>query len=76
MHSDALHGRSSANMADTNMPELLPRQQFGQFPNMSSLEYDGYVYSLGYNETGCRQPGALPVPLAKNDTCLPGWHCE
>lgn len=44
--------------------------------NMSSREYDASVYSLGYKDTGCYRKGALPVPLAANDTCLPGWFCE
>lgn len=44
--------------------------------NMSSRAYDKYVYSLGKQRTGCERQGALPVPLAANDTCLPGWNCE
>lgn len=44
--------------------------------NMSSRQYDASVYSLKYKDTGCNRRGALPVPLAANDTCLPGWYCE
>lgn len=44
--------------------------------NFSSREYNAYVYSLNRRRTGCDRRGALPVPLAANDTCLPGWNCE
>lgn len=50
--------------------------QFVNNGNMSSRQYDAYVYSLEYQDTGCSRKGALPVPLAANDTCLPGWNCE
>lgn len=50
--------------------------EFARNANMSSRRYDAYVYSLGFKQTGCYRKGALPVPLAANDTCLPGWYCE
>lgn len=43
--------------------------------NMQSLRFDAYAYSLNYTETGCYRKGALPVALAMNDTCSPGFHC-
>ncbi|KAK5174480.1 uncharacterized protein LTR77_001560 [Saxophila tyrrhenica] len=49
--------------------------EFGGFQNFSSRKYDAYVFTLDWKTTGCYQRGVLPVPLAKNDTCLPGWHC-
>ena len=48
----------------------------GKFNNMSSLQFDEYAYSLNYTQTGCYRKGALPVALAKNDTCLLGWYCK
>lgn len=56
-----------------NAADLAQLQQSG---NMSSRQYDAYVYSLNRSDTGCNRRGALPVPLANNDTCLPGWNCE
>ena len=50
--------------------------QLSQFNNMSSRQYDAYVYQLTYKQTGCYQRGALPIPLAANNTCLPGWYCK
>lgn len=50
--------------------------QLTQNGNMSSRQYGASVYSLEYEDTGCRRRGALPVPLAANDTCLPGWYCK
>lgn len=47
--------------------------QFGG--NMQSAKFDAYAYSLDYTRTGCYRPGSLPVALAMNDTCLPGFHC-
>ena len=75
MGTSTLHARSFSTMADEDMAKLLPRQ-LGQFNNMSGLEYDKYVMSLPTSETGCLQQGALPVPLAENDTCHAGWYCE
>ncbi|TKA69214.1 hypothetical protein B0A55_07739, partial [Friedmanniomyces simplex] len=46
-----------------------------QFHNMSTKQFDLAAYSLNYTQTGCFRPGALPVALAENDTCLLGWHC-
>lgn len=57
--------------------ELDERQaQLSQFNNMSSRQYDAYVFQLTYKQTGCYQRGALPIPLAANNTCLPGWYCK
>lgn len=50
-------------------------EELGQFTNFSSRDYDAYVFTLDFKTTGCYQRGVLPVPLAKNNTCLPGWHC-
>lgn len=44
--------------------------------NMQSLTFNLYAYSLNWTQTGCYRPGALPVALAMNDTCLPGFHCK
>ncbi|KAK6439286.1 hypothetical protein LTR95_004504 [Oleoguttula sp. CCFEE 5521] len=43
--------------------------------NMQSLDFDLYSYYLNYTVTGCYRQGALPVALALNDTCLPGFYC-
>lgn len=56
-----------------NAANLAQLQQNG---NMSSRQYGAYVYSLNSSDTGCLRSGALPVPLATNDTCLSGWNCE
>ncbi|KAK5694215.1 hypothetical protein LTR97_009837 [Elasticomyces elasticus] len=45
-----------------------------QFANMSTLDFDLASYALNDTQTGCYRKGALPVALAQNDTCLPGWH--
>ncbi|KAK4545666.1 hypothetical protein LTR36_002619 [Oleoguttula mirabilis] len=49
--------------------------QLAQFNNMSTKQFDEAAYSLNYTQTGCYRQGSLPVALASNDTCLPGWHC-
>lgn len=49
--------------------------QLAQFNNMSTKQFDAAAYSLNYTQTGCYRQGSLPVALASNDTCLPGWHC-
>ncbi|KAK1824150.1 hypothetical protein LTR12_001451 [Friedmanniomyces endolithicus] len=46
-----------------------------QFSNMSTKAFDLAAYSLNSTQTGCYRPGALPVALAQNDTCLLGWYC-
>lgn len=63
--NDAAGGNNAADLAE-----------FQQSGNMSSRQYDAYVYSLNSSDTGCHRRGALPVPLAANDTCLLGWNCE
>jgi hypothetical protein len=47
-----------------------------QYDNMSTIQFDALAYSLNYTQTGCYRPGALPVALASNDTCLSGWYCK
>lgn len=49
--------------------------QLAQFNNMSSKQFDAAAYSLNYTQTGCYRQGSLPVALASNDTCMPGWYC-
>lgn len=44
--------------------------------DMQSMEFNAWSYSLNYTQTGCYRPGALPVALAMNDTCMPGFHCK
>ncbi|KAI9739310.1 MAG: hypothetical protein M1834_007523 [Cirrosporium novae-zelandiae] len=43
--------------------------------NMSSLESDEILYSLNSSTTGCYRKGAIPVALARNDTCNLGFYC-
>jgi hypothetical protein len=50
--------------------------ELGNFQNFSSRQYDRYVFSLTWRTTGCYQRGVLPVPLAPNNTCLPGFYCK
>lgn len=51
-------------------------QELAQAQNFSSREYDRAVFSLTWKTTGCYQRGVLPVPLASNNTCLPGFYCK
>jgi len=44
--------------------------------NMQGMTFNTYAYSLNWTQTGCYRPGSLPVALAMNDTCLPGFHCK
>jgi hypothetical protein len=44
--------------------------------NMQGATFNAYAYSLNWTQTGCYRPGSLPVALAMNDTCLPGFHCK
>jgi hypothetical protein len=44
--------------------------------NMQGVAFNAYAYSLNWTQTGCYRPGSLPVALAFNDTCLPGFHCK
>lgn len=44
--------------------------------DMQSMEFNAWSYSLNYTQTGCYRPGSLPVALAMNDTCMPGFHCK
>ena len=71
---------------DSAWPELYPRastaltnkqvEELGQLRNFSGRPYDKLIFSLNPRKTGCYQRGALPVPLARNNTCYPGWYCE
>jgi len=58
-------GRLNANLLDSFENE-----------DMQSMQFNAYAYSLNHTQTGCYRPGALPVALAMNDTCLPGFHCK
>lgn len=58
-------GRLNANLLDSFE---------GQ--DMQSMAFNAYAYSLNFTQTGCYRPGSLPVALAMNDTCLPGFHCK
>lgn len=44
--------------------------------NMQGMTFNTYAYSLNWTQTGCYRPGSLPVALADNDTCLPGFYCK
>lgn len=44
--------------------------------DMQSMEFNAWSYGLNYTQTGCYRPGALPVALAMNNTCMPGFHCK
>jgi hypothetical protein len=44
--------------------------------NMQGATFNTYAYSLNWTQTGCYRPGALPVAMAENDTCMPGFHCK
>jgi len=44
--------------------------------DMQSMQFNAWSYSLNYTQTGCYRPGALPVALAMNNTCMPGFHCK
>lgn len=52
-----------------------PLADIRHFHNMSTKEFDAYAYSLNQSQTGCYRQGALPLALAKNDTCLDGFFC-
>jgi len=58
-------GRHNAHLLDSFEDE-----------NMQSMTFNAYAYSLNDTQTGCYRRGALPVALAMNDTCLPGFHCK
>ena len=67
---DALRELEDSDLTNASMDEYIRKA------NMSSREYDAYVYSLEFEHTGCKRKGALPVPIASNDTCLPGFFCK
>ncbi|RMZ19812.1 hypothetical protein D0859_16193 [Hortaea werneckii] len=46
-----------------------------QYDNMNTKNFNHFAYSLNYTQTGCFSQGALPVALASEDICLPGWYC-
>lgn len=76
LESAHLVGRQDASDLENAASGSTNLAQLSQNGNMSSREYGAYVYSLNKSDTGCNRQGALPVPLAANDTCLPGWYCE
>lgn len=46
-----------------------------RYDNMNTKDFSHFAYSLNYTQTGCFSQGALPVALASEDICLPGWYC-
>lgn len=46
-----------------------------QYDSMNTKGFNHFAYSLNYTQTGCFSQGALPVALASEDICLPGWYC-
>lgn len=46
-----------------------------RYDNMNTKDFNRFAYSLNYTQTGCFSQGALPVALASEDICLPGWYC-
>jgi hypothetical protein len=67
--------QQSAAVQDAGRPNenLLENFEDG---NMQGATFNTYAYSLNWTQTGCYRPGALPVAMAENDTCMPGFHCE
>nr|POF26065.1 hypothetical protein CFP56_22213 [Quercus suber] len=61
---------ASATSADPSLASYIANA------NLSTLDYDAVAYSLNQSQTGCLRIGALPVALAMNDTCLPGFLCK
>ncbi|KAH0365490.1 hypothetical protein KCU65_g6020, partial [Aureobasidium melanogenum] len=43
--------------------------------DMTSIQFNQWSYALPDTETGCYNPGSLPIALANNDTCLLGFYC-
>ncbi|KAK6000165.1 hypothetical protein QM012_004153 [Aureobasidium pullulans] len=43
--------------------------------DMTSMQFNHWSHSLSEAQTGCHRPGALPIALANNDTCLLGFYC-
>ena len=92
MDDQLLAGHSTVDFASaTNAITLTPQQSaavqdagrlnkdlLGDFEdgNMQGATFNAYAYSLNWTQTGCYRPGSLPVALAMNDTCLPGFHCK
>ncbi|GAB7358916.1 hypothetical protein MBLNU230_g4136t1 [Neophaeotheca triangularis] len=70
----AIHAVSTAYPTSSiiGMPE--PPVLAG-YQNFSSVEWDLAAHSLTYKQSYCYRPGSLPVALAWNDTCLPGFFC-
>ncbi len=67
---------SALRVAFSSATALGELSNLTQFSNMSTKAFDLAAYSLNSTQTGCYRPGALPVALAQNDTCLLGWYCE
>ncbi|KAK0255644.1 hypothetical protein B0A54_10963 [Friedmanniomyces endolithicus] len=66
---------SALRVAFSSATALGELSNLTQFSNMSTKAFDLAAYSLNSTQTGCYRPGALPVALAQNDTCLLGWYC-
>ncbi|CAD0096738.1 unnamed protein product [Aureobasidium mustum] len=43
--------------------------------DMTSMQFNQWAYALPESQTGCYNPGSLPIALANNDTCLLGFYC-
>lgn len=43
--------------------------------DMTSMQFNQWSYALPDTQTGCYNPGSLPIALANNDTCLLGFYC-
>lgn len=49
--------------------------ELGLEDNMASTNFSLIAYNLTNRQTGCFRRGALPVALAWDDVCLPGFYC-
>lgn len=56
-------------------PDQLAFINSGAMSNMSTLDSNAAIYSLNTSVTGCIRQGAVPNPLAQNDTCNLGFFC-
>ncbi|CAK4032452.1 ABC transporter, ABC-G family, WBC-type [Lecanosticta acicola] len=73
----SLSSLSSELPAASSALATIPGFNDSQNVNMvGTLEYNSYAYrDMSESERGCYRKGALPVALASNDTCSPGFHC-
>lgn len=44
--------------------------------DMTSRQFNQWSHTLDETQTGCYNPGSLPIALANNDTCLLGFYCK